>query len=90
VKSDCYKKLTEILKAKDPDASIANTKRKINSLRSAYRSELKKPEARRKSGAGLNDIYIRVYQHCGTSMTWNFSATKKNKSTVIYPKDYDA
>jgi hypothetical protein len=35
LKYECYKKLTEILKANDPDASIANTKRKINSLRSA-------------------------------------------------------
>jgi hypothetical protein len=37
LKEECYKKLTEILKANDPDASIANTKRKINSLRSASR-----------------------------------------------------
>jgi hypothetical protein len=58
LKEECYKKLTEILKANDPDASIANTKRKINSLRSAYRRELKKLEASRKSGAGLDDIYI--------------------------------
>jgi hypothetical protein len=46
------------LKANDPDASIASTKRKINSLQSAYRIELKKLEAGRKSRAGLDDIYI--------------------------------
>jgi hypothetical protein len=98
VKSDCYKnkqlkeefykKLTEILKANDPDASIANTKRKINSLRSAYRRELKNWKS-----AGnweLDWMTYIIYQHYVTSITWNLSASKKNMSTVIHPKDYDA
>jgi hypothetical protein len=95
VKSDCYKnkqlkeerykKLTEILKANDPDASIANTKRKINSLRSGYRRELKKnwnPAGNREL-----DWMTYVYQHYGTFE--DSSSNQLVRSTVIHPKDYD-
>jgi hypothetical protein len=46
-------KLTEILKANDPDASIANTKRRINSLRSAYRRDLKKTGSQQEIGSWI-------------------------------------
>jgi hypothetical protein len=66
LKEECYKKLTEIFKANNPDASIANTKRKINSLPSAYRRELKnwKPAGNRELDWCCIPVfrgYVRVF-----------------------------
>jgi len=67
VKSDIYKnrvlkqegfqKLIEKLKKIDPIANVS-TGKKINTLRSNYRRELKKVTESEKSGAGTKDIYV--------------------------------
>ncbi|KAE9543690.1 hypothetical protein AGLY_002086 [Aphis glycines] len=58
LKQECYIKLTEKLKEIDPSADINTTKKKLNTLRSNYRRELKKVIASKKSGAGTDDIYL--------------------------------
>lgn len=57
LKSECYVKLTDKLKELQPTADINCTKRKINTLRSNFRRELKKQINSRKSGAGADDMY---------------------------------
>ncbi|KAJ8866805.1 hypothetical protein PR048_032666 [Dryococelus australis] len=59
-KEDFYKQLTKLLKESEPDASFTDTKRKINSLRSTYRLELKKVEASKKLGDALMDVYTPI------------------------------
>jgi len=58
LKQECYIKLTEKLKEIDPFADINTTKKKLNTLRSNYRRELKKVIASKKSGASTDDIYL--------------------------------
>lgn len=58
LKQECYVQLTNKLKEIDPLADINTTKKKINTLRSNYRRELKKVMASQKSGAGTDDIYL--------------------------------
>jgi len=43
--------------------NIYTTKKKINTLRSTYRRELKKVLASKKSGAGVEDIYVPSVWH---------------------------
>lgn len=57
LKSECYVKLTDKLKELHPTANINCTKRKINTLRSNFRRELKKQINSRKSGSGADDMY---------------------------------
>ncbi|KAL4085314.1 hypothetical protein QTP88_027173 [Uroleucon formosanum] len=57
LKSECYVKLIDKLKELEPTADINCTKRKINTLRSNFRRELKKQINSRKSGAGSDDMY---------------------------------
>ena len=58
LKQECYVQLTNKLKEIDPTANINTAKKKINTLRSNYRRELKKVLASEKSGASTNDIYL--------------------------------
>lgn len=58
LKQECYIQLTNKLKEIDPTADINTTKKKINTLRTNYRRELKKVLASEKSGAGTDDIYL--------------------------------
>lgn len=58
LKQECYVQLTNKLKEIDPTAHINKTKKKINTLRSNYRRELKKILMSEKSGAGADDIYL--------------------------------
>lgn len=58
LKQECYVQLTNKLKEIDPSADINTTKKKINTLRSNYRRELKKILMSEKSGAGADDIYL--------------------------------
>ena len=48
LKQECYIKLTEKLKEIDPSADINTNKKKLNTLRSNYRRELKKVIANKK------------------------------------------
>ncbi|CAK1603572.1 unnamed protein product [Parnassius mnemosyne] len=50
-------KLLPILRKIKKDATIDDVKKKINSIRSNYRRELKKIVASKRSGAGADDIY---------------------------------
>ena len=52
LKSECYQKLIEKIREIDPNATRATVTKKINSLRSNYRRELKKVMSSTKSGAG--------------------------------------
>ncbi|XP_022181454.1 uncharacterized protein LOC111041489 [Myzus persicae] len=58
LKEDGYVQLTNKLKEIDLTADINATKKKINTLRSNYRRELKKVVASKKSGAGIDDVYL--------------------------------
>ena len=57
LKSECYVKLIEKLREINPSATRSTVTKKINSLRSNYRRELKKVLDSMKSGAGVDDIY---------------------------------
>ncbi|XP_037940624.1 uncharacterized protein LOC119673426 [Teleopsis dalmanni] len=64
LKAESYKVLVEKLKEIYPDANIEMVKKKINTLRSGYRRELKKIVQSERSGAGVSDVY--------TSSLWHF------------------
>ena len=57
LKSECYVKLIDKIREIDPNATRATVTKKINSLRSNYRRELKKVMNSVKSGAGSDHVY---------------------------------
>ncbi|XP_045130420.1 LOW QUALITY PROTEIN: uncharacterized protein LOC123515665 [Portunus trituberculatus] len=57
LKSECYVKLIDKIREIDPNATRATVTKKINSLCSNYRRELKKVMNSVKSGAGSDDVY---------------------------------
>ncbi|XP_063889616.1 uncharacterized protein LOC135116204 [Scylla paramamosain] len=57
LKSECYVKLIDKIREIDLNATRATVTKKINSLRSNYRRELKKVMNSVKSGAGSDDVY---------------------------------
>ena len=56
-KNLAYEHLTTKLKATDPDANKEKVVKKINSLRSCFRKELKKVNDSKTCGAGADDTY---------------------------------
>jgi len=56
-KNLAYEHLTTKLKEIDPDTNKEKTVKKINSLRSCFRKELKKVNDPKTSGAGADDTY---------------------------------
>jgi hypothetical protein len=52
-----YDELQVIYKDLKKDATREDVKRKINSLRTNYRKELKKTEKSNRSGSGADDVY---------------------------------
>jgi len=56
-KKDAYSELLVVYKLIKPEASIDDVKKKINTLRSNFRKELKKIHDSKRSGAGADDIY---------------------------------
>lgn len=56
-KNLAYEHLTTKLKEIDPDANKEKVVKKINSLRSCFRKELKKVNDSKTSGAGADDTY---------------------------------
>jgi len=58
LKNEAYNVLIEKYKEVDPNADKEIVKKKINSLRTNYRKELKKVKASYKSGSGTDDIYV--------------------------------
>ncbi|KAK7012739.1 Small ubiquitin-related modifier 2 [Halocaridina rubra] len=52
-----YEKLLEVYKSLKADATVEDAKKKINTLRSNFRKELKKIHDSKASGAGTDDIY---------------------------------
>lgn len=56
-KKDAYSELLVVYKLIKPEASIDDVKKKINTLRSNFRKELKKIHDTKRSGAGADDIY---------------------------------
>lgn len=61
--------LLEIFKHIKPDAKINDVKKKINSLRTNYRKEIKKIIASKRSGAGTENVYVPT---CWTFYALNF------------------
>lgn len=56
-KKDAYSELLVVYKLIKPEVSIDDVKKKINTLRSNFRKELKKIHDSKRSGAGADDIY---------------------------------
>ena len=56
-KTVAYDKLVEVRKIIDQNATRKTVVKKINSLRSVYRKELKKVLDSERSGAGSEDVY---------------------------------
>ncbi|XP_031335337.1 uncharacterized protein LOC116165170 isoform X1 [Photinus pyralis] len=63
-RNEALEKLLVIYKKIKPQVTLDDVKKKINTLRSNYRRELKKIESSRRSGAGGDDIY--------TPKSWTF------------------
>lgn len=61
-------KLLSIYEKIKPGATISDVRRKINTLRSNYRKELKRIEDSKRSGAGSEDVY--------SPTSWVFHALK--------------
>lgn len=57
-KDAAYNILVEKMKEIDSSADRASVRAKVNSLRTAYRRELKKMKATKKSGGGTDDVYL--------------------------------
>lgn len=57
-KSMAYAALIEKMKEVDPEATRETVVKKINSIRTAFRKELKKVTDSEKSGAGEDEIYV--------------------------------
>ncbi|KAK5649984.1 hypothetical protein RI129_001013 [Pyrocoelia pectoralis] len=62
------KKLLQVYEIIKPGATIADVRRKINTLRSNYRKELKKIVNSKRSGAGADEVYV--------PSSWVFHALK--------------
>ncbi|CAI6368446.1 unnamed protein product [Macrosiphum euphorbiae] len=76
LKQECYIKLTEKLKEIDPSADINTNKKKLNTLRSNYRRELKKVIANKKQ------VQLPMIYSClqfGILKNWNFHGTMRFK-----------
>lgn len=56
-KNKCYKQLVEIYQKIKKRATIEDVKKKINSLRTNYRKELKKIKDSQRTGSSTDDIY---------------------------------
>lgn len=56
-KNAAYERLLTIYKGLKSDATVDEVKKKINTLRSNFRKELKKINDSKRSGAGTDDIY---------------------------------
>ncbi|KAJ8022116.1 hypothetical protein HOLleu_39523 [Holothuria leucospilota] len=65
-KADAYNVLLQKYKEHFPEATLEELKKKLNSLRTNFRSELRKVERSAKSGAGTEDLYV--------STLWCFDA----------------
>jgi hypothetical protein len=57
-KAVAYDNLIEKLKVLEPDASRGSVVKKINTLRSTFRKELKKVNNSKRSGTSANNLYI--------------------------------
>lgn len=57
-KSAAYDVLVNKMQEVDPNATRESVVKKINNLRSAYRKEMKKVIASKRSGAGEDEVYI--------------------------------
>lgn len=58
LKNDAYKVLIEKYKKVNPMADKESVKKKVNSLRTNYRKELKKVHASYRYGTSIDDIYV--------------------------------
>jgi hypothetical protein len=56
-KSEAYNELLNKFKQVEPNATRDNVVRKINSMRSAFRKELRKVRNSKRMGASANDVY---------------------------------
>ncbi|XP_057654170.1 uncharacterized protein LOC130892669 [Diorhabda carinulata] len=63
---EALNKLLPLYKKIKPNAEISDVRKKINTLRSNFRKELKKIESSKRSGCGTEDIY--------TPSSWVFYA----------------
>ncbi|XP_017477060.1 PREDICTED: uncharacterized protein LOC108367033 isoform X2 [Rhagoletis zephyria] len=78
-----HEKLLLILKKINDNATVGDVRKKINSLRSNYRKELKKIIDSKRSGAGTEDVYI--------PKSWTFNALhflNKNEKPVDLTINY--
>lgn len=57
-KNAAYQQLVDVLKVIDPDANRESVIKKINTYRTNYRKEQKKVDNSKKSGAGIDDVYV--------------------------------
>ncbi|CAG9790338.1 unnamed protein product [Diatraea saccharalis] len=57
VYSEAESSAQDIFECVEPEATKDTVKKKINSLRTCYRKEMKKVDASTKSGAATDDIY---------------------------------
>ncbi|XP_050388583.1 uncharacterized protein LOC126807798 [Patella vulgata] len=62
-KADAYKVLLHKYNEQFPGATLEDMKKKLNALRTNFRSELRKMERSAKSGAGTEDLYIPSLWH---------------------------
>ena len=82
-KNLAYEYLTTKLKEFDPDANKEKVVKKVNSLRSCFRKELKKVNDSKTSGAGPT---IHTHRACGISKNCYFLQTGKfrERASVIW------
>lgn len=84
-RSIAYEKLINKLKEEVNDATLEHVKRKISSLKTAYRRETKKIQDSKRSGVGVEDIYVPkiwYYSHLSFLSTADRNAYEEGHSTL--------
>ncbi|CAK1591476.1 unnamed protein product [Parnassius mnemosyne] len=83
-----YEKLLDVYKKIKPQATVEDVRKKINSLRSNFRRELKKIALSKRSGAGVDDLYTprtKTFKQLGflyTTETPNYIQQDENSGEI--------
>lgn len=88
-KADAYKVLLEKYREKYPAANVEELKKRLNSMRTNFRSELRKMERSAKSGAGTDDLYTPTLWYFDAMMFLRSQETTAPSSSTIPEEDND-
>lgn len=87
-KADAYEILYGKYKEYYPNATLEEMKKKINTLRTNFRAELRKVERSEKSGAGTEDIHVpRLWYFHDMLFLRDQETTAPSTSSIMVPEE---